>query len=250
MLITFILGLVLFCQHLSAFAQSADGSISGAITDIHGAVIADATVVLVAADRGNSIITKTRSNSDGRFTFAKLNAGRYLLKINHTILNVETDKLVRVVKAKNTDLRIELGRACSDSSRRTSVIDETDRAKVVKLTLEKAIDRLLTAEEKRKGFILSTRNIKPEWIKNEPNLQIRIMSQESIQQKADHDGDFLYMSFSEVEVRGSCIAVSVDYSWAVGKDSKFGYVSGGGLSIEYRKKAGKWTGKYISGWVS
>ena len=52
-----------------------------------------------------------------------------------------------------------------------------------------------------------------------------------------------------MKVRGQCIAVTLSNTWAVGKNSKSAYISGGGLTYEYRKESGKWVGKFITGWV-
>ncbi|MGH9906176.1 MAG: hypothetical protein ACRD8U_11425, partial [Pyrinomonadaceae bacterium] len=101
-----------------------------------------------------------------------------------------------------------------------------------------------------KGVILSTRNIKPEWIKGIQDTTIKLMSQKQIQRKADREGDFLYLSFQEIKVRGTCIVVTVSNTWAVGKNSKGFILSGGGYTYEYRKQSGKWMGRFVSGWVS
>jgi Carboxypeptidase regulatory-like domain len=248
---TLILILVLFWQGFPTSSQTTTGSISGVVVDTQGAVIPDANIILFGAQDGQDTrALKTKSDIDGRFTFKDLVPGHYILKISHIILNIETEKLIDIPYPKNVDVAIELGRACSELSRKANGTMEMDKAEVVRLTLTKAIDRLLTVEERKEGFILSTKNIKPKWIVNKSVVRIKLMSPGKIQQKADRHGDFLYMSFSEVRSTGGCIAVSVNHSWAVGNNSKISYVSGGGITYEYRKEAGRWIGKKVAEWVS
>ena len=61
-------------------AQETRDSLAGIVTDHHGAVVADAPILLKHTDTG--VIARTRSAADGHFTFANLPAGGYELSIN------------------------------------------------------------------------------------------------------------------------------------------------------------------------
>lgn len=98
--------------------------------------------------------------------------------------------------------------------------------------------------------MLSTRNIQPEWVRGLEGVTVQLLTPEEIQRKANTEGDFLLLSVPEVRVRQQCITVVVTNSWAVGARSKNVYLSGGGVSYEYRKQAGRWVGKFVSGWIS
>ena len=231
------------------FSQSSTRSISGVVVDTNGATIADALLILsLVGNESGGQIWKTKTDIDGRFKFGNLLAGEYRLKITHVILNTETEKVIDTSKEKSVSVMIELGRACDQISEQTSSITDKDKAEIVTLALGEAINRLLTIKERKKEIILSSKNIDPKWPGNRD--VVSLMSQEMIQKRADTFGDFLYLSFSEMKITASCVAISVDYSWAVGKNSKTGYVSGGGVTFEYRMIAGKWTRKSVAEWVS
>jgi hypothetical protein len=66
---------------VAASAQSITGTISGTVTDPNGGVIPGATVTLVNDQVGNSRVATT--NDEGRFTFAAVQPGRYVVRIEH-----------------------------------------------------------------------------------------------------------------------------------------------------------------------
>lgn len=57
-------------------------------------------------------------------------------------------------------------------------------------------------------------------------------------------------SVSRANQTGSCIAVSLDYLRAIRKPSDSIYLSGAGVTYEFRKKDGKWVGEKVLEWVS
>jgi hypothetical protein len=81
-------------------------------------------------------------------------------------------------------------------------------------------------------------------------VKLSFLSESQIQQKADRMGDFMHLSIPELRVKGLCVAIEVANTWAVGKNSSMGYLSGGGRRYEFRKISGKWVKKEIAGWVS
>ena len=80
-------------------------------------------------------------------------------------------------------------------------------------------------------------------------MRLQFLTPDEIQRKADNEGDFLFLSIPEIKIRSQCIAVALSNTWAQGKNSQVEYMSGGGLIYEYRKKSGKWVGKFVTGWV-
>ncbi|MEO7673461.1 MAG: hypothetical protein ABIU09_05215 [Pyrinomonadaceae bacterium] len=99
-------------------------------------------------------------------------------------------------------------------------------------------------------IVLSTANLKASWLSDEHRRRFVTMSQSAVQAKADTSGDFVYVSIGKLEVKGSCVAASLDNHWAVGKNSGMGYVSGGGFTYEFRKVGGNWSAKVVLGWIS
>jgi hypothetical protein len=65
------------------------------------------------------------------------------------------------------------------------------------------------------------------------------LTPQEIQNKANQEGDFLHLSFGQLEVQDNRAAVGLNNSWAVAEDST-GYLSGGGCTLEFHKEAGQW----------
>ncbi len=134
-------------------------------------------------------------------------------------------------------------------------MSDADKAEIVRLTLEDALIKKTIPDYNRlveggRGIAVSTENIKAEWVPTFRGLKFILLSPAEIQRKADREKDFLYLSFARFRVKGSCVAVTLANSWAVGKNSAMGYLSGGGSVYEYRKHGTKWIGKGIGGWIS
>jgi hypothetical protein len=76
----FLAMLVLFVLHPTCFAQNPSGKITGIVTDEQNKPLAGATIILLHA--GDSTKLKAGvSADDGKFTFKKLPAGRYVIQI-------------------------------------------------------------------------------------------------------------------------------------------------------------------------
>jgi hypothetical protein len=72
-----------------------------------------------------------------------------------------------------------------------------------------------------------------------------VMSPRDLKKKANSGGDFLYLSFQEIDVPGKHGYVNIQNKWIVAEDSPFFYVSGGELGIEYIKEPQGWVGRII-----
>ncbi len=74
-----------------------------------------------------------------------------------------------------------------------------------------------------------------------PGVNLTLLQPEEIQKKADEEGDFLYLRFLQLEVSNSEAKVSLDSTWAVGKDSQEMHHAGyARCSAEYHRESGKW----------
>ena len=247
---------VLFIFVQGSFAQmNPSGTISGVVTDFNGAVFPNVTIKIEFKSSDNkNYLRVTSSDSQGKFTFENLPAGIYIvsaefhgLSYKNDNVKIETDETVKLA------VKLTYGGECENSEGKTIELNEADKAFIVNeilerdLTRKKILDYGMLAEQKGK-IILSTENIKSDWLK--PFPQLNLMPKDKIQNKADKKGDFLYLSFDEFEIKGQCVVVTFTNSWAVGKNSGHGYLSGGGSQYLYRKEAGKLIGKYIGGWIS
>ena len=74
-----------------------------------------------------------------------------------------------------------------------------------------------------------TENITPELVPNLPGINIILLTPDAIQEKADAEGDFTYLRFTSFEIQRDGVLVNLDNIWAVGKDSMYAYLSGGGV---------------------
>jgi len=120
-------------------------------------------------------------------------------------------------------------------------ITDEDIPEIVRLTLERAlVDGGIPAYELIKdneSIVLSTENIDLSLIPKLHGVNFTFLSRVEIQEKADREGDFLYLRFNKLAIDdfGISALVSLDNTWAVSKDSKVGYLCGGGFTIEYTK---------------
>ena len=72
-------------------------------------------------------------------------------------------------------------------------------------------------------------------------VNLTLLQPEEIQKKADEEGDFLYLRFSQLEVSNSEAKVSLDSTWAVGKGSQETHHAGYAYcNAEYHRESGKW----------
>ena len=91
------------------------------------------------------------------------------------------------------------------------------------------------------NIILSVENIEDGVLPQMPGVNLTLLQTEEIQRKADEEGDFLYLRFLQLEVSNSEAKVSLDSTWAVGKDSQEVHHAGyARCNAEYHRESGKW----------
>jgi len=104
-------------------------------------------------------------------------------------------------------------------------VTERDKAEIVRLSLQWALvdknipDYRLYFSE-MENIILSAENIEASLLLQIPGVDLTLLQLEEIQKRADEEGDFLYLRFLQLEVSNSKAKVSLDGTWAVGKDSQ------------------------------
>jgi hypothetical protein len=131
--------------------------------------------------------------------------------------------------------------ACGSASAAPS---PEDKAALVKEALEWALveknipDYNLLTEGKDE-IVLSLKNIDESMVPTLPSVNLIPLSPEEIQNKANAEGDFLYISFGEFEIDGNSASVPVQNTWAVSQDSR-GHLSGGGCTLNFEKVDGAW----------
>jgi len=134
-------------------------------------------------------------------------------------------------------------------------LTDGDKTEIIKLTLERAIVAKEIPDyhiiEDKENIVLSTENIDPDLVSRISGVNLTLLDPDRIQEKADREGDFLFLRFKQIQINGSRVIVSLDNTWAVSKNSQVGYLSGGGFTIGYNRDLfGRWVGEIIVRWIS
>ena len=99
---------VLSVASVTAYAQIANGTITGRLTDISGAIVPGAQVTLIKADTGLTL--KTQTNADGIYTFPALITGQYTLSAEQAgFKKAQSNLTLTVGQTANIDLALEIG---------------------------------------------------------------------------------------------------------------------------------------------
>lgn len=143
---------------------------------------------------------------------------------------------------------------------RPGITDE-DKAEIISQMLRREIvgkqvnekDNLVSDFElmmkAKDGIVLSDKHLKASLVPKIPEIRILTLSPREIQQKADREGDFMYLVFTQFDVKGVKVLVTLTKTWAKRKSSTMIYLSGGAETYEYQRENGKWVGKFLQGYV-
>lgn len=240
-------------------AQEGTGTIRGVVKDSVDAVWPGVLVTVSPIGRmaDKRSVGKTLTDGHGVFVLANVAAGEYKVKAESYGYLYSNDS-VNVPANGTVELDIELtleGNCPGIIETDQDSLSDADKAEIANQILYLALVReqapdhgLLT---KQKGpMIVSTEAISAEWIKPLKNIDLSFMTKTEIQKRADTKGDFLYLSFHDWKVGTNCAMVTFTNSWAVGRTSGTGYLSGGGIVYLFRRENGKWIGHSVSGWIS
>jgi len=93
------------------------------------------------------------------------------------------------------------------------------------------------------------RNIKAAWVSAPPGRTVIALSTSEIIGKARPGELIFYCYFSEFEVHGDCVAITLIESGVTSEGEECGLCSRGATYV-FRKEVGDWKGKYFSGWIS
>ncbi len=125
-------------------------------------------------------------------------------------------------------------------------VTASDKAEIIRLSLQWAlVDKKIPDYQlyfsEMENIILSVENIETGVLPQMPGVKLTLLQPEEIQRKAVEEGDFLYLRFSQLEVSNSEAKVSLDSTWAVGKDSQETHHAGYAYcSAEYHRESGEW----------
>lgn len=252
--------LLLFAKSL--LAQEATGTIRGTVTDSFGSLFPEVkvTVRLKALTEGKKDIDLTRTTAtdhEGKFSIAGLFPGVYELSADRIGMVYRNESVV-VKPFELTDLEVRLtyeANCPADASGETLTATDLDKAEIVNQILVDALVRNRVPDysllvEQKGPIVISTEGIDAGRVKPISNFKFEYLKSAEIQNKADHGKDFLYLSFRDWKFGSNCAVVTLENGWAVGKNSRMFYLSGGGSIYLFQKESGKWTGKSVGGWIS
>lgn len=250
------LGLTLVLFPSSVRPQEPSGSLVGVVIDRQRILVNGAKVLAISRAPSSAVGVRkfeTYTNDEGRFGLENLPGGSYEVTVTHSDSEAASEKIVAIAQGKTTEVIFDVGHGCDLLSDDTGLVTNQDKGEVVRLAFLQALDskfRLLEQRQREKSLIVSTKNIDLEWLHGINAPRIEFLSQTQIQKRANREGDFLFLFFPEIKVRGGCVAVTVSNTWAIGKRSRMIPMSGGGYTFEYRKEAGNWSARFVSGWIS
>ncbi len=99
------------------------------------------------------------------------------------------------------------------------------------------------------GSVKARRNPITNLVPQMPQIKLLVLTPHEIQEKANREGDFLYLLFSQFDIKDSKVVVTLRKVWAKGKASNVTHMSGGAETYEYRKVNGRWVRKFLRGYV-
>lgn len=130
-------------------------------------------------------------------------------------------------------------------------------AEVITKTLESALikkqlpDYNLLINKSSGNIIVSNENIDTSWIPQLTGIRLTVLPPSAIQEKANKDGEFLYLRFKKIEIGKLIATVSLDNVWASPSNKNNGYLSGGGYTLKFYNILGNWVqSRMVESWIS
>ncbi len=131
-------------------------------------------------------------------------------------------------------------------------INDEDKAEIIRLTLEYALVKKAIPDHNfikdPKNIPVSTKNISSDLLPKLDDINLLLLTDSEIQEKAEEDGNYFYfLEFEEIKTEGEIISVTINHNPKYAKKPKI-MAFGGSVTIEYRKQDGKWKGK-VKSWT-
>jgi hypothetical protein len=129
-----------------------------------------------------------------------------------------------------------------------STLIEKDSIELVRLTLQYALSERHIPDYKlikdTINYILLPINIQPSWIPQLLGHKIILMSTDSIQAKADREGDFLFLEFKYFQTQNDeSVKVCLDNDWCFSRlptSGSHSNLSGGGIILTFFRDGQSW----------
>lgn len=251
-----------FVQQVTA-NQAKGGSISGTIAgpELNSAAGIGVSASLQEPNPGFQTPTFTTMSDDkGHFELSSLPAGNYQLEVfpkdKWLFKQTSMPVIVRDDQRTTVDVRFRFIDRCEGKS--GEELTSADKAAIVNLMLDEAVIQKKTPNRSslvtNQKSILSTKNIDVDRISKPAGLELLLLSPAQIQDRANHQGDFMYLEFDKIEMRGACVSVSLFTLWADGTSTVWNpptkNLGESAVYYVFNKRNGTWTGEFVTGWIA
>jgi hypothetical protein len=250
-----------FPQGVSA-AQQKDGSISGTVVgpDSKSIRAAQVTVVLqVSADTTGSTPLGAYTDARGNFRLDSVPTGNYELHVKTAGMWMlkELVTSVAVRQSENTTVNARLQPIDQCNGSKLAQLTPADKTEIVRIMLNEALAKKGISSHvttvTNKEVVLSTQNIESLGVPTFAGFKVLLLSPDQIQSKANHDGDLMFLQFEKIELRDSCVAVTLCNLWADGTSTietgKKTMLGDSCIFYVFYKREGKWVGDFVDGWI-
>ena len=247
------LPIVIFCVLIFADMSSAQpprGIVKGVVTTSNKGVTvgSPATITLTKKDRTGypqTIVTK----KDGSFYFnaefgdyelktkSGCMTGKDDLQINSTApVNVNINLIYENCKEKAAAEKLVWSEFDKEKPDSQGTLNDIEKANIVNLIFGEMLgseSEWVTSFYGNREIMVSTENIRPEWIKAVTNLQIVFLSSQEIKARTNRKVDYTYFLFHNWTKKSSGISVGLSRITAIGKRSKIVFICTNGSTVAY-----------------
>jgi hypothetical protein len=199
-------------------------------------------------------VNDTFHESDYRFDFRAIVEARAHSRVYEGPVEISWNRRLGFLHYPEAILGPVLIRGGKSVYQTLNVTDQ-DRAELIRLTLIRAlVDKEIPDYElikDKEHIVLSKENIAQELVSEIPGVNLIVLDPGEIKEKANREGDFLYLRFELLDFHNEEKAVvKLDNVWMKSSTSSRMYLSGGGFTIFYIKDLGIWKGEIVSSWIS
>jgi len=90
------------------------------------------------------------------------------------------------------------------------------------------------------NIIVSSENLDNEILPEVLSKKLIVMTPYEIKEKANKEGDFLYLNFKNISIDNQNASIEIENTWAISDSSKETYLSGSGIKVKFHKIFGIW----------
>lgn len=112
--------------------------------------------------------------------------------------------------------------------------------KTIKIALENGELPDYNIVKNYENIIVSSENLDNKDLTEVLKQKLIVMTPYEIKEKANKEGDFLYLTFKDISIDNQNASIEIENTWAISDSSKETYLSGGGIKVKFHKSFGTW----------